>query len=116
MRWPRMQFTLRRMLVAVACVATLLGLGVESSRLHRRAVRFRSEAQRYAVCEQFLSAFAVGMGRDATLPSFTPDGGRHTMKIVAGIGSDHAAVMKRKYERAARYPWIAVAPDSPWPN
>ena len=27
-----------------------------------------------------------------------------------------SAKMKRKHERAARYTWLAVAPDPPWPD
>ena len=30
--------------------------------------------------------------------------------------ADYHGTMRRKYERAARYPWLAVAPDPPEPQ
>jgi hypothetical protein len=90
---PRFRFTVRRMMVAVAVVAVLLAMAVTLS--HRRS-RFESLRDYHASRAPY-----VWLGPMGTLWERQ--------------GEWHWA-MKRKYERAARYPWLPVAPDPPEPK
>jgi hypothetical protein len=100
MRLPRLRFTVRRMMVAVAVVALVLGavaLGVRSG-------EFRNRARYHEVM-----AASPLLGVKPAPPVFDPV--RYTPKWSA-----YHARLKRKYERAARRPWLFVAPDPPLPS
>ena len=91
MRMPRFRFTVRRMMVVVAIVAILIALKV-------RRDRFVALAAHYAMKEELTLGTA-----DAVL------------------ASDRAKAARRErlrvtYTRAARYPWLPVAPDPPEPQ
>ncbi len=90
MPFPRVRFTLRRMMIAVAIVAILLGLA-EMTRRRRAAFREKSTAIRW-------SEYVEGHGKRR--PEI----------------AEHYRRMAEKYERAARYPWLPVAPDPPEPE
>jgi hypothetical protein len=103
-------------MIAVAVVALLLG----GEMMRRRRQRYREQADFHAFAEAFC-ARDVRMAR-ATPPA--PPGGtaasllnldgadRTAVEQAASAAAYHAA-MKRKYERAARYPWLSVEPDPP---
>jgi hypothetical protein len=97
MKLPRLRFTVRWLIIAVAIVGVLFGLVIE------RQSRFRKLASHHqAECEKLLK-----------------------MPIIMFAGSSDDPVMRRlewsypmklKYESAARYPWLPVAPDAPEPE
>jgi hypothetical protein len=91
MRLPRLRLTVRRLMLAVAAVA----LVIWSGRL-------------YQLRQMFLEK--------------TEDNKLAILQLDAGIScytEDHMTwheEMKQKYERAARYPWLPVEPDPPYPD
>lgn len=132
---PRVRFTVRWLMVAVAFVA--LALGVEVTR--RRWAEFRQRAKSYAAMEQYERSLLDGWstvvrredGRAVAIrgpiaiqvPSHR--GGYDEIRVTPTPGydaanlrlrADYHARLKRKYERATRYPWLPVAPDPPEPK
>jgi hypothetical protein len=128
MRLPRVRFTIRGMMVAVAIVGAALGWQLER---HRRFERWKLERHRRLPRVRFtvrgtlvaVALIAVGLGwlcerrsRFARLAEYyrTIEYRDNTVttawhRIAWKVGH------RRKYERAARYPWLPVAPDSPMP-
>ena len=114
-----MRFTVRRMMIAVAVVALLLGaygmMGV--SLYHRKQARMFALAEAYCLRElanhERIIASLVGQagatarGREA----------QHTaLQAQTGRRAAHFSTMRSKHERAARYPWLPVAPDPSEPK
>ena len=97
MKLPRPRFTVRRLMVAVAIVAFLAfvaGLAIEGK---RRADEYGREADR-------IGAELMRLGQyKQDLPS--------VQARQARLGK-----LFLKYSRAARYPWLPVAPDPPEPE
>jgi hypothetical protein len=62
MRPPRVQFTVRRTMIAVATIACLLGGSIEFIRLRRVAKDFRVRAARHANIERQLEHFLNDQG------------------------------------------------------
>ncbi len=87
MAWPR--FSVKRLLAIVAFAALFLGL---VAWMQRRADRFRAEASRH------LERWLVEAGADSNDESPL---------------ADYHLAMARKYERAARSPWVPVERDPP---
>jgi hypothetical protein len=109
MRFPRM--TTRRWMVVVAVVA----LSFVGEQTRRRAARFRLLAQRHAKIESSLRTIA------ARLSLMKPSSYRQlcgqmsrVVRMSPELVEYHAA-LRLKYERAARYPWLAVELDPPEP-
>ncbi len=115
MRFPRVRFTVRRMMVAVAIAAILLGLYGWVVRLRRMSVEFLAEARRHADMEKMLRTISGVSGRDS-LVEISPGPGVPWKRNTAGAEADQEAALKLKYEHAARYPWLPVAPDPPEPE
>jgi hypothetical protein len=86
MMLPRPRFTMRWLMVAVAIVA--LGLGILAE-LHRRSARFAQIAWHHEI--------------EADICSSTTK-------------AQHHLDLTRRYQHAARYPWLPVAPDPPEPQ
>ena len=104
MRLPRPRFTVRRLMVAVAIVGVLLGasLGLQRRRGWLQGLSERHQV-RAQLCE--VNKFIGEIDR----------------KPAAWIAKNHARfehhlAMMRKYERAARYPWLPVTPNPPEPE
>ena len=97
---PRVRFTVRRLMVAVAVVAILCGASV----LVRRSSYFRAKAVRYRVrvgMERSLLSMLM-MRYDSSEPEWAGPRRRRISRLQE---------LMRKYDRAARYPWLPVAPD-----
>jgi hypothetical protein len=94
MRLPRVRFTVRRLMASVAIVAFILW----AERLLRLPREYRDRAGYYSQCEFDASGrLAPGNPRDRAVV-------------------DHYHSLHEKYERAARYPWLPIAPDPPEPE
>jgi len=91
MRWPRVRFTIRRMMVAVAVVAIVFAW---SAWMGRRAARFRS-------------LWAEHINKVGMISSPKP-----WPHEVQGI---YHLKMGEKYRVAALRPWLPVEPDPPEP-
>lgn len=127
MRLPRWRFRLRGLMVAIAAAATALWVGLEVSRLGAASEGYRRVAEHLAREEAFareLSETYRGMAaswRQMFALGVPPLDSRATAaeREAREVGDtcqasvDYHAAMRAKYERAARYPWLPVAPDPP---
>jgi hypothetical protein len=113
MRMPRVRFTVRRLMIAVAVAALLLGGDVlwrkRAGYLARANVEAASEMQSRALIKVYESAIET-----SAAPSVA-DGYRHWVEVHREEADYHGR-LRRKYERAARYPWLPVEPDPRWPG
>ncbi len=95
MRLPRPRFTVRRLMVAVAIVELIAGVLLDRGR------RFREMVDRHWKLWLENPACVV----DSRIPD-----------EVQARRSEYDRAMGEKYEHAARYPWLPVAPDPPEPK
>jgi hypothetical protein len=118
---PRFRFTIRWMMVVVAIVAIGLFGSIEYLRLSRVArmhrfrarVHFASSLNHSRVSRSFLEQAEpppVGSGNSEAIP------GLRRVAALEGALAGHYSRLTAKYERAARYPWLPVAPDPPEPE
>jgi hypothetical protein len=103
MRLPRM--TTRRWIVTVVISASLMGIVAEVNRELRRAHECRRLAYCYGLAEK------LNRGETVTFP-----GGMTAISAASPTLAAYYEEMKRKYERAAARPWLAVEPDRPVPE
>lgn len=121
-RLPRVRFTVRRLMVAVAVAAVLMGLvaqGLRRASLLRLADYHAREARRYRTI--VVSSASVAADYRAGRPGLEGDyeaGARLYSDQVRWFGplADHHEALRGKYERAARRPWLPVEPDLPPPQ
>lgn len=114
MRWPRVRFTVRRMMIAVAITGVTLGVGLV---LHRRAAAYRSRAAYHeakAVTWMGVHAENDAWATDTSNPE-------RASRAQWAVEQAWAAIvyhrnMCDKYLHAARYPWLSVEPDPPEPE
>ncbi len=99
MTLPRVRFTIRRLMVAVAAVSISLGLWRLSADRSAKA-----DYHRHRIACSFAVADGGVVSRD--------DQGR----IVSPEMSRWHAEMTLKYQRAACFPWLPVLPDPPEPE
>jgi hypothetical protein len=101
-------------MVAVVIVAILL-FGLEMGRRSRRFARLATYHSNVAL-EHFGTLMAFGGGpppnRDVPPAGLGPARYLHRAKALLNYHSE----LTEKYQRAARYPWLAVAPDPPEPD
>ena len=105
MRMPRVRFTVRRMMVAVAVLAVVLGAG-EATR--KRRSRFGREAG-------FHGAFMRLYARSPPVHFPNKERLASHRRSLAEKKAYHES-LAGKYEQAARHPWLPVAPDPPEPE
>lgn len=103
---PR-RVTVRGLMVLVAVVAVAVWGGM----MMRRSGNFLRRADNH----RFLAAIFQGRVEDS--PATAADTSRVIEKRGRELRSlNHHSELARKYERAARYPWLPVAPDPPEPK
>lgn len=98
-----MRFTIRRLMVVVAAAGLIMAAVVMARRSREMSIR----AEQQAVAEQLSLSYAD----DAR--------GRNGDPQRVALGEQRAAyhkALRMKYERAARFPWLSVEPDSPTPE
>ena len=113
MRLPRM--TTRRWMIAVAVVGVMLA----AAALFRRHLTLRELGDYHARMEGVLMDRARLLGQPSLefanrYPVIAAEW-RTYAACEAEIGAWHAR-LKKKYRRAARYPWLAIEPDPPKPE
>jgi hypothetical protein len=116
---PRVRFTVRRMMIVVAIAAIAVWLPViltRRAKYHRLAREFDTKVTvaRALGPHGGVHANAVAI-RVANVYVLRQEPGSGPFDCV-GAHSDYYAAMKAKYERAARYPFLPVAPDPPEPE
>lgn len=112
MRLPRLRFTVRRLMVAVAIAAFLIGGGIEAARCKRLREAHLADAAYHArrEAEELRNLANIDLGRRAG----AVDAKDHFMVFVeraSRLRVDHHSQMKRRYFKAASRPWRAVSPD-----
>src|SRR4051794_13648664 len=100
MKPPRPRITVRRLMVAVAAVGVVFGIVIQ---LFQRSLRFRRIADHH---------WAAFVGRDVSAEANRS----HYFRGSMTMGAMWHGQMALKYDYAARYPWLPVAPDSPNPE
>src|SRR5262249_55578805 len=107
MRLPRVRFTLRSMMVAMAVLAAVLWVAERKLRFRRLAEYHSLRSEADIICCVML----------------VTDDGKQTSLVESATGTpttltrrDWHRVLRKKYERAARSPWLSVAPDPPRPE
>jgi hypothetical protein len=99
MRLPR--FTIRRMMVVVAIVCALLGV----DRMARRRAYCLEQAKLWKErADEFVTGAGVCLKEEFDKP------GMYTALY------ERTRAIERNYRHAARYPWLPVEPDPPWPE
>jgi hypothetical protein len=91
---PRLRFTVRRLMLVVAITGLAMGRGVWCYRMWELSREHASGARMHAYY------WMVHSAADA---------------IENATRADYHAAMARKYERAARYPWLPFKPNPPGP-
>jgi hypothetical protein len=126
MKLPRPRFTVRRLMLAVAIVALLAG----AERLWRRSRAFSYLADehglRYDYWREEGLDHATGAAKHRDLAIIGDEESRQQHRRLAVQEGEIAADLAktaayherlwRKYEHAARYPWLPVEPDPPEPE
>ncbi len=87
------RFTVWRLMLAVAIIGSALGITIRRERFRWIAVNHRAEVSKL-------------------IPRIKP----HGMADKDWRPIEWHESMARKYEHAARYPWLPVAPDRPEPR
>jgi hypothetical protein len=138
MRRPRLRFTIRKLMIAVLVAS----LGFWSVKLWLLSRDYARRAKAYEAAEtQYRSVRGLFL---AVTSSYAQDAANSSAMLASSeapfLGSEELAkrsrdlaasllanareperkmayygALKRKYQRAARYPWLSVAPDPPEP-
>jgi hypothetical protein len=147
MRFHRLRFTVRRMMVVVAIVAIALGGGLWGSKMIRLSRGYALDAQMNAGFENLwlqMAAQSVAQAEEMDKSPFDEPFNKEAPLLVrvivkAKLGdfeasqrtlaakfrgfaarearkAAHHASLRRKYERASRYPWLSVEPNPPDPE
>jgi hypothetical protein len=106
---PRM--STRRWMIAVAVVAIALGL----DRLYERRQRALAMARYHRSKEREQRLALVLPQYHAYLATLNPESAQSILRGRERQLKWHGE-LRRVYERAARYPWLLVAPDPPGPK
>jgi hypothetical protein len=140
MRLPRVRFTIRRLMVAVAVLALLIG----ADQFVRRSTRYRGRADHFGLLEtatwelqkttERKSHWHAERARSQVEPWGPFDDDQHRASVVAqtkdwveagylrqeaaanAAEADWYSQLRHKYEHAARRPWELLAPDPPRPT
>lgn len=106
MRFPRM--TTRRCMVLVAIVAGIIGLAA-------RGVRFDALAEHHSLNAGFeYEEPTNGLKKWKAFDRISEHYWKY--RIVSDAKHKWHSMLAKKYEHAARYPWLPVAPDPPEPE
>jgi hypothetical protein len=113
MKLPRVRFTVRQVLVAVAALALLMAAGIEAVRQMRIARAYRQMAVYHASWRDFCLAEAEEYRAAVAARPASRDWSRSEahQRALAQYHDSQAS----KYRLAARSPWLPVEPDPPEP-
>jgi hypothetical protein len=115
MRLPRVRFTVRRMMIAVAVGS------IACAAIHW--IELRGECRREAQWHEGVLEDLETIRTNGFYPYCSRGGSpvthleynEATAPLHARLVAHHD-IMRRKYERAARWPWLPVEPDPPEPE
>jgi hypothetical protein len=126
----RVRFTVRRLMIAVAVVAILIGVGLEGGRLYQRFHKYSRLASKHGFYEECLLGFANASGMMAEeyrLSAMRRSEGESDNTADLQIEwltderrfrrlAEYQAGIKAKFEAAKWRPWLDVEPDPPRPE
>ena len=109
MRLPRVRFSVRQIMVAVAAVALIMAIRIETDRMRLRSLDYELQSLVHSLAAMRFD------GRGPQLhscrgPYEPPPSVRNPRKVA------YHAAMSRKWAGAAEQPWLPVAPDPPMPE
>jgi hypothetical protein len=110
--------TTRRLMAYIAVAAFLFGGMIELPRLWSLRQRYLGFAEKYAYWETRIRG-AIAIRQEITYYSIRlPRGPEPSPARLARMEAEVAEYsrLREKYERAARYPWLPVAPDPSQPE
>jgi len=99
MRLPRVRFTVRRLMAAVAVAALLISAYEWRSRMQRLSIVYHLQARNYRVSHIYWGGDSIGKSRRRLSPR-----------------ESWAVEMETKWINAAAEPWLPVEPDTPCPD
>ncbi len=102
-------------MIAVAIFGVLMGALVEWNVLRHRALLYHKRAQDHADMEMSLRLTAVHPGGTNRV-DISRGPGIPSRSFPVAVVIDHEARLRRKWEVAARFPWLPVEPDPPEPR
>lgn len=110
-------FRIRTMMVVVAAIATAIGCAREVIRLSRLSWSYRGRADTCAYLERSMQRDIqdIDTGRLAPREDFSQAEIDDMAKLFRKR-IPYFRAMSRKYDYAARHPWLPVAPDAPKPE
>jgi len=110
---PRPRFTLRWLTVVVGTVAVLIWLGklclLRGAHGWRASLEERSAVDYHLFARRATNNASVARDPDETA-RLLAEADQHSRRM------EYHTAMARKYEHAARYPWLPVAPDPAEPK
>lgn len=113
---PRM--TTRRWMIVIVALAALFWVAVEVPRLSTLRSLYLGVAEKYGYWEtRFNGLIAIRQDLDY-YAVWQPRGPEPSPARLARMKAMAAyyGMMRKKYERAARYPWLPIEPDPPPPE
>ena len=135
---PRFRFTVRRMMVAVAIVSILIGAEAMRRRREVLASKASSSRLRQGVNQRMVEEWdrlmpkVIRIVRESERLASSRPGDDEAKRSLSKTerkyqsvtrevktyerNARHWQMVAEKYERAARYPWLPVAPDPPEPK
>jgi hypothetical protein len=123
MRLPRVRFTVRWMMLAVAVAAVVIGGTVIARRQRVYRVRAAFHAQQEQVAAKRWRHWSQAEVRLSRPPGDRnpPRSDQEPQIVVEMVDysrnrAAYHARLRVKYERLARYPWLTIAPDPPSPD
>src|SRR5436309_7016540 len=110
---PRVQFTVRRMMVAAAIAGIVMGL---AKWMERRSAHFADLSRSH--CERIVGILSGPIDQYGEHPEglVAFDLELNPVRGVQGRRDIWHFAMAQKYREAARRPWLPVAPDPPEPS
>jgi len=121
MRLPRLRFTLRRMMVAVAFLGLVMGPGAEVARLTQLGYRYRQAAIGCRVMAEAARGTAASLG--SARKTVSADKVRRGLQAAEERWikyGDYHSRFALKYDRAVMRPWLRIEdfspPDYPFPD
>jgi hypothetical protein len=111
---PRVRFTVRRMMVAVAVIALVMGT-VEGLRRRRESFQRRAKMFAQKVSVAIMDEQIYRMNRRSNRPGsmFYYD---NRTSVAYDQLVEHYDTLRLKYEQATARPWLFVAPDPQEPT
>jgi hypothetical protein len=99
-------------MLVVAFAGLVMGSGVWGYRMWRQSGEYTIKAQSYTLLT-YICGYPEELGQGTVEATIDTSGELQRQNLKKHV--ERWAALARKYERAARYPWLPVEPDPPAP-